>query len=91
MLLSIDSREDGRELRLSRSSLDLRRVSYIALVDGVLLNSLYPCIPGSPRGVPPPSMPPIMPGRAPWLDAVMESPPNPAMDAGDLYPMVVGI
>ena len=42
MLLSIDSREDGREVRLSRSSFDLLKVSYIALVDGVLLNSLYP-------------------------------------------------
>ena len=78
MLLSIDSREDGREVRLSRSSFDLLRVSYISLVDGVLLNSLYPY--GSPKGVPPV---PTNPGMAPGFDTPIESPPMPVIDAGD--------
>ena len=63
ILLSIDSRDDGRDVRLSRSSLDLLRVSYIALVEGVLLIGSY--IPGPPTGVPLLPTPPTMSDNAP--------------------------
>lgn len=50
-----DNLDEGRLERLSLSSLDLLSVSYMALVDGVLLRSLYP-LPKLALGSPPPPM-----------------------------------
>ena len=86
MLLSMDKRDDGLDVRLSRSSLDLLNVSYIALVDGVLLNdSLYPYIPGAPIGVPPALNATFV--RAPGFAELSASPPIADKEEGERYPI----